>query len=73
MATPTDDDNGDNAPVDEATLSASIDEDVRQMIQEKLASLSPEEGRKWLERMLTKLTRTEIVSIPRPDDDGERG
>jgi hypothetical protein len=74
MTTPTDNDGNGTTPVDGTTLDdPSHDELLRHAIQKKLASLSPEEGRKWLERMLTKLTRTEIVSIPSSDDDGERG
>jgi hypothetical protein len=74
MTTPTDNDGNGTPSVDVTTLDdPRHDELLRQAIQKKLASLSPEEGRRWLEHMLTKLTRTEIVTIQRPDDDGERG
>jgi hypothetical protein len=37
--------------------------------------MSPEEGRRWLEQMLTRLVgKEEIVTIPPPEEeDGEQG
>jgi hypothetical protein len=71
MTTPTDND-GNSTPADGTTLDdPRHDELLRQAIQKKLSSLSPEEGRRWLEHMLTKLTRTEIVTRT-PYGDGEQ-
>lgn len=68
MTTPTDDDD----PVDGTKLyPPGLNELIRQAIERKLAKLSPEEGRRWLERTLTMLTRDEIVDR-RPEEDGER-
>lgn len=71
MTTPTDDDNGDAN--DSILDEAAHDELLRQAIEEKMARLGPEEGRKWRERMLAFLTQEEIVERQTPDDDGERG
>src|SRR5437868_850026 len=69
MTTPTANDGNGTTPVDGTTMDdPRHDELLRQAIQKKLASLSPEEGRRWLESMLTRLTRTEIVRIQKPGD-----
>jgi hypothetical protein len=71
MATPTDDDNG-NTPIEGSALyDPAEDELIRQTIQARLAKLSPEEGRKWRERMLAWLTQTVIVPLRMTEQDGE--
>ena len=60
MTTPTDDENEGTIEV-AALYTEHHDALLREAIQKKLARLGPEEGRKWLERMLTKLTQTVIV------------
>ncbi|KFE67207.1 hypothetical protein [Hyalangium minutum] len=45
---------------------------VHEGIQEKLATMPPEEGRKWLERLLARfMGNPVIIETPKPGDDGE--
>jgi hypothetical protein len=69
MTTPTDDDGP--APGDWLSLAdAAHDELLRQVIEKKLASLSPEELRMWLARKLDLPLEEVIVERP-PEGDGE--
>ena len=67
MTTPNDNE----LPPEQAELAARGDEQVRKMIQDRLAKLSPEEGRAWCERTLAKLVgdalREERDSLAGPD------
>lgn len=45
---------------------------LRKGIKEKLATMPPEEGRKWLKRLLARFVGDPvIIDIPKPGDDGE--
>ncbi len=72
MTTPTDNDD-DNDTVDGTSMSDPSEEAaIQQAIESRLAKLSPEEGQKWLERMLALLTQDVIVSTSELEGDGEK-
>ncbi|MFL5343186.1 MAG: hypothetical protein ACJ8AT_00225 [Hyalangium sp.] len=73
MTTPPDDDKDEGTTEGTALFTARHDELIRQMLQEKRSKLSPEEWRRWQERMLAWMTQTVIVPIPGTEGDGERG
>jgi hypothetical protein len=67
MTTPDDNE----LPPEQAELAARGAEQIRKMIQDKLATRSPEEGRAWCERKLAKLVGDalrEERDLPRDPD-----
>jgi len=57
-------------PSDPADIEAEALRRFRKIIKQKLATMPPEEGRKWLERLLARLLGDEvIVSASEPGED----
>jgi hypothetical protein len=61
MTKPPDDNEDEGTAEGTALYTERHDELIRKMLEEKRATLSPEQWRSWGENLLTKLTETVIV------------